>query len=95
MAHACRHKGDFEITIGNEIDTKLLQEGPNWILYCTITHRKPTELIPKRFWFGNSSTDSTEYVSQNFSVRSIQGFGNPRLTVIAETKNNSSNTLVR
>ena len=35
----------------------------------TITHKKITELIPKQFRFGNSSTQITKYNSQNNSVR--------------------------
>ena len=35
----------------------------------TITHKKITELIPKQFRFGNSSTQITEHNSQNNSVR--------------------------
>ena len=35
----------------------------------TITHKKITELIPKQFRFGNSSTQMTEHSSQNNSVR--------------------------
>ena len=35
----------------------------------TITHKKITKLIPKRFRFGTSSTQNTEYNSQNNSVR--------------------------
>ena len=34
----------------------------------TITHTMMTELIRKRFWFGNSFTEITEYDSQNISV---------------------------
>ena len=33
------------------------------------THKKITELIPKQFRFGNSSTQITEHNSQNHSVR--------------------------
>ena len=39
---------------------------PQWI---TITHKKITKLIPKQFRFGNSSTQITEYNSNNNSVR--------------------------
>ena len=46
--------------------------------------KKITELIPRQFRFGNSSTEITEYNSQNISVRWTQGFGNPQLTVITE-----------
>ena len=37
----------------------------------TITHTEITELIPKQFRFGNSSTQITEYNSQNNSVRDL------------------------
>ena len=39
------------------------------VVLFTITHKSITELIPKRFRFGNSSTQITEYNSQNNSVR--------------------------
>ena len=36
------------------------------VLLCnTIAHKKITELIPKQFRFGNSSTQITEHNSQN------------------------------
>ena len=46
-----------------EIQTK------KFIINCTIAHKKITELIPKQFRFGNSSTEITEYNSQNISVK--------------------------
>ena len=48
-----------------------------------ITHKKITELIPKQFRFGTSSTQITEYNSHSNSVK---GFGNPVLTLLTETQ---------
>ena len=42
-----------------------------YIYISTITHKKITELIPKQFRFGNSSTQITEYNSKNNSVRDL------------------------
>ena len=40
-----------------------------WLPGFTITHKTITELIPKEFQFGNSSTKITECNSQSKSVR--------------------------
>ena len=50
------------------------------------THKNIAEVLPKRFRFGNSSTEITEKNSRNFSVRWTQGFGNPLLTLTTEIK---------
>ena len=46
-----------------------LKDYENNSLRITITHKKIIELVPKQYWFGNSSTEITEYNSQNISVR--------------------------
>ena len=40
------------------------------------THKKITELIPKQFQFGNSSTQITEYIYIYMAVTSISGHKN-------------------
>ena len=45
--------------------------GPNLTLTLTLTiaHEMITELIPKQFRFGSSSTEITEHNAQNISVK--------------------------
>ena len=56
---------------------------------CTITHKKITELIPKQFRFGNSSTQITEYNSQNNSVRDPEILCSHFLPRPSNSRNNS------
>ena len=49
---------------------KALRRNKKHMIPNTITHKQITELNPKRFRFGNSSTQITEHSSQNNSVRS-------------------------
>ena len=52
---------------------------------CTIAHKKITELIPKQFRFGNSSTKITEYNSHSNSVKDSGAHTTYRNPLIPET----------
>ena len=55
---------------------------PGAFFDCAITHKKITELIPKQFRFGSSSTEITEHDSPKLFCK---GFGDPLLTLLTGT----------